>query len=80
MFWPSWDHHQAVYIINTIKLIEIAIWIHIVVRLYYKVVKVVENCTLCYDDNYNTEKSWSIQECVFKILVEVIKVCCILRI
>jgi hypothetical protein len=31
-FRSAWDHHQAVYIIKTIKLIEIAIWIHIVVQ------------------------------------------------
>jgi hypothetical protein len=28
MFQSSWDHHQAVYIINAIKLIEISWWIH----------------------------------------------------
>jgi hypothetical protein len=32
MFRPSWDHHQEVYIINIIKLIEISIWIRIVVQ------------------------------------------------
>jgi hypothetical protein len=58
MFRSSWDHHQAVYIINTIKLIEISIWIHIVVQRVYiiKAVKVVENCALCYDENCNIEK------------------------
>jgi hypothetical protein len=55
MIRSSWDHHQAVYIINTIKLIEISIWIHIVVQRVpiRKVLKVVENCALCYDENYN---------------------------
>jgi hypothetical protein len=72
-------------IINAIKLIEILIWIHIVVQRIYiiKVVKVVENCALCYDENYNIEKYWkyySIQEFVFKILIEVIKICRTLRI
>jgi hypothetical protein len=40
------------------KLIEMAIWIHIVVQRVYiiKVVKVVEDCALYYDENYNTEK------------------------
>jgi hypothetical protein len=49
MFRSSWHHHQAVYIVNTIKLIEIAIWIHIVVQCVYiiKVVQIVENCALC---------------------------------
>jgi hypothetical protein len=58
MFPSSWDHHQAVYIINTIKLIEIAIRIHIVVQrvCIIKVVKVAENCALYYDENYNIEK------------------------
>jgi hypothetical protein len=51
MFRSSWDHQQAVYIINTIKLIEISVWIHIVVQRVYvtNVVKVVENRALCYD-------------------------------
>jgi hypothetical protein len=57
MFRPSWGHHQAVYIINTIKLIEILIWIHVVVQRIYiiKVVKFVEICALCYDENYSIE-------------------------
>jgi hypothetical protein len=44
MFRSSWGHHEAVYITNKIKLIEIAIWIHIVVQRVYiiKVVEVVE--------------------------------------
>jgi hypothetical protein len=52
MFRISWGHHQAVYIINTIKLIEIAIWIPVVVQRVYiiKFVKFVENCALCYDE------------------------------
>jgi hypothetical protein len=50
MFRSSWNHHQAVYIIYTIKLIEISIWIHVVVQRVYNV-KVVENCALCYDEN-----------------------------
>jgi hypothetical protein len=52
MFRSSWEHHQAVYIINTIKLIEITIWIHIVVQRVYiiKAVKVAENCALRYDE------------------------------
>jgi hypothetical protein len=69
MFRSSWNHHQAVYVINTIKLIEISIWIHIVVQRVY-ITKAVENCTLCYDENYNIEKYqkyYSIQEFVFKI-------------
>jgi hypothetical protein len=55
MFQSSWNHHQAVYIINAIKLIEISVWIHIVVQHVpiIKIVKVVENCSLCYDENYN---------------------------
>jgi hypothetical protein len=55
MFRSSWDHHQAVCIINRIKLIEISILIHIVVQrvLIIKVLKAVENCALCYDENYN---------------------------
>jgi hypothetical protein len=58
MFRSSWDHHQAVYIINSIKLIEISIWIHIVVQRVpiLKIVKAAENCVLCYDKNYNIEK------------------------
>jgi hypothetical protein len=58
MFRSSWDHPQAVFIINTIQLIEISIWIHIVVQRVYivEVVNVVENCALCYDENYNIEK------------------------
>jgi hypothetical protein len=57
MFRSSREHHQAVYIINTIKLIEISIWIRIVVQRIpvIKVVEVVVNCTLCYDENYNTK-------------------------
>jgi hypothetical protein len=53
MFRFSWDHHQVVHIINTTKLIEISIWIHIVVQrvTIIKIVKVVENCALCYDEN-----------------------------
>jgi hypothetical protein len=49
MFRSSWDHHQAVYIINTVKLIEISIWINIVVQrvLIIKIVEVVEICALC---------------------------------
>jgi hypothetical protein len=44
--------------INTIKLIEISLWIHIVVQFIpiLKVIKVVENCALCYDENYNVEE------------------------
>jgi hypothetical protein len=59
MFRSSWDHHQAVYIINTIKLIEIAIWIHIAVQRVYimKVVKVIENCALCYDEKLQYRKN-----------------------
>jgi hypothetical protein len=55
MFRSSWDHHQEVYIINTIKLIEISIWIHILAQRVpiIKIVKVVENYALCYDGNYN---------------------------
>jgi hypothetical protein len=71
MFRFSWNHNQAVYTINTIKLIEISIWIHIVVQRVYIiiVVNVVEKCALYYDENYNIEKYWkyySIQEFVFK--------------
>jgi hypothetical protein len=60
IFWSSWDHHQELYIINTVKLVENPIWIHIVVECFYiiKVVNVVENCALCYDENYNIEKYW----------------------
>jgi phosphoribulokinase len=72
------DHHQAVYITNMIKLTEISIWIHIVVQRVpiVKTVKVVcrKSC-LRYDENYSIEKYYSIQEFVFKILVEVIKGC-----
>jgi hypothetical protein len=55
MFLSSWDHHQTVYIINSIKLIEIQIWIHIMVQrvLIINIVKVVKICALCYDKNYN---------------------------
>jgi hypothetical protein len=58
MFRSLWDHRQAVYIINTIKLIEISTWIHIVVQRLniIKVVKAVENCILCYDENCNIGK------------------------
>jgi hypothetical protein len=51
MFRSSWDHHQAVYIMNTVKLTEISVWIHIVVQRgpIRKVVTVVENCALCYN-------------------------------
>jgi hypothetical protein len=37
------------------KLIEISIWIHIVVQRVpiITVVKIVENCALCYDEHYN---------------------------
>jgi hypothetical protein len=42
MFWFSWDHHQAVYILNTIKLIEISVWIHIVVQ-HFSIIKIVNN-------------------------------------
>jgi hypothetical protein len=57
MLLSSWDHHQAVHI-NTIKLIEISLWIHIVVQRVYiiKVVKVAENCALCCDENDNKEE------------------------
>jgi hypothetical protein len=55
MFRSLWDHHQAVYIVNTIKLIEIAIWVNIVLQRL-PVIKVVENCALCYDEHYNIEK------------------------
>jgi hypothetical protein len=55
MFRSSWDHHQAVYVINTIKLIEISVRIHIVVQRFY-VIKAVENCALCYDKNYNIDQ------------------------
>jgi hypothetical protein len=58
MFRSSWDHHQALYIINTITLIEIAIWIHIVVQRVY-VIKVVENCALCYDEKLDYRKNIS---------------------
>jgi hypothetical protein len=57
MFRSSWDHHQEVYIINTIKLIEIPIWIHILVQRV-PIIKVVDNCALCYYENYNIEKYW----------------------
>jgi hypothetical protein len=55
MFRSSWDHHQEVYIINTIKLIEISIWIHIVVQRFpiINIVKVLENYAWCYDENYS---------------------------
>jgi hypothetical protein len=55
MFRSSWDRHLAVHIINTIKLIEISIWIHILVQCVpiIKIAKVVENFALCYDENYN---------------------------
>jgi hypothetical protein len=58
MFRASLDRHQAVYIINKIKLIEISVWIHIVVQSgpIVKVVKAVEKCALCYNENYNIEK------------------------
>jgi hypothetical protein len=49
VFRSSWDHHQAVYIINTIKLIEILIWIYILVQRVPSI-KVVENCAFCFDD------------------------------
>jgi hypothetical protein len=52
MFRSSWDHHHALYIIITIKLIEISMWIHIVVQRF-PIIKVAENCALCYDENYN---------------------------
>jgi hypothetical protein len=56
VFRSSWDHHQTVYIINTIKLIEISIWIHIVVQRV-PIIKVGENFALWYDDyDYNIEK------------------------
>jgi hypothetical protein len=55
MFRSSWDHRQAVYRINMIKLTEISIWIHIVVQRV-TIIEAVENCALCYDENYNTEK------------------------
>jgi hypothetical protein len=54
MFRSSWDHHQAMCITNTIKLIEILIWIHTVEQRVY-IIKVVENCELCYNENYNME-------------------------
>jgi hypothetical protein len=60
MFRSSWNHHQAVYIINKIKLIEISIWIYIVVQRVY-IIKVVENCALCYDENYNIENMRNIR-------------------
>jgi hypothetical protein len=69
MFRSSWDHHRAVYIINTIKLIEISIWFHIVMQCA-PIIKVVENCALCYNENCNIEKYQkysSIQEFVLKI-------------
>jgi hypothetical protein len=58
IFRSSWDHHQAVYIINTVKLIEISIWIHILGQRVpiIKILKAVENCAFCYDENYNIEK------------------------
>jgi hypothetical protein len=57
-FRSSWDNHQAVYIINTIKLIEIAIWIHIAVQRVniIRAVKLVENCDLCYDEKLQYRK------------------------
>jgi hypothetical protein len=53
MFRSSWDHHQAVYMINTSKLIEISVWIRIVMQRIHiiKTVKVVENYALFYDEN-----------------------------
>jgi hypothetical protein len=50
MFRSSWDHHQTVYIINKRKLTETSIWIHIVLQRVL-IIKVVENCALCYDEN-----------------------------
>jgi hypothetical protein len=41
MFRSSCDCHQAVYIINIIKLIEISIWIHIVVQ-HVNIIKTVK--------------------------------------
>jgi hypothetical protein len=57
MFRSSCDHHQAVYMINKMKLIEISIWIHIVVQRA-PIINVVENCALCYNENYDIEKYW----------------------
>jgi hypothetical protein len=46
------------------------------------IIKVVENCALCYDENYNIKITEILEytKFVFKILVEVIKGCCILQI
>jgi hypothetical protein len=55
IFQSSRDHHRAVCRINTIKLIEISIWINIVVQRV-PIRKVVENYAMCYDINYNIEK------------------------
>jgi hypothetical protein len=64
MFRSSWNHHQVAYIINTIKLIEIAIWIHIVVQRVYiiKVVKFVEYCALYYDEKLQYRNIFEILE------------------
>jgi hypothetical protein len=48
-YLTSRDHHQVVYIINTIKLIEISIWIRIMVQRVY-IIKVVESFALCYNE------------------------------
>jgi hypothetical protein len=64
MFRPSWDHHQAVHITNAIKLVEIAMWIHIVQRVC--VIKVVDNCTLYYDDKLQHWEYSHMHEFVFK--------------
>jgi hypothetical protein len=50
MFRSAWDHHQAVYIIQTIKLIEIAIWIHIVVQRVPIIIQLYKIVSLCYDE------------------------------
>jgi hypothetical protein len=46
-------------IINRIKLIEIAIWTHILVQrvCILKVTKAVENCALCYDEKITIQKN-----------------------
>jgi hypothetical protein len=46
---------QCIY--NTTKLIEFSIWIHIVVQRVH-VIKVIENCALCYDENYNIKLNY----------------------
>jgi hypothetical protein len=56
LFRVSWVHYQEGFIVNTIKLIEISILVQIVVKRV-PIIKVVENCAMCYDENYNIENT-----------------------